>query len=87
MISTTTKSNKSKPAAPATIIKSDITAPTSIEDLVRDRPTVSGNPRNNTQLKQRARWMKGSLNHQFMRLLVKRTLQQSHNYQVLESKK
>ena len=45
-ISTTTKSNKSDTAAPATINKSDTTAPTSTEDLVRDRPTVSGNPRN-----------------------------------------
>ena len=38
--------NKSDVPVPVTIYQPDTSVPTSTEDLVRDRPTVSGNPRN-----------------------------------------
>ncbi|KAL4359468.1 hypothetical protein AHAS_Ahas08G0080400 [Arachis hypogaea] len=40
------QSNKSDVPAPAVIHLPDTPATTSMEDLVRDRPPVSGNPRN-----------------------------------------
>ena len=40
------KSNKSDTTAPAATSQPDTSSPTSTEDLIRDRPTVSGNPRN-----------------------------------------
>ena len=45
-ISTTAKSNKLDTPAPAAVHLPDTSAPTNTEDLVRDRPTVSGNPQN-----------------------------------------
>ena len=40
------QSHKSDTTAPAATHQPDTLSPTNTEDLVRDRPTVSGNPRN-----------------------------------------
>ena len=40
------QSNKSNTTALAATSQPDMSSPTSTEDLIRDRPTVSGNPRN-----------------------------------------
>ncbi|KAL4304707.1 hypothetical protein AHAS_Ahas16G0005200 [Arachis hypogaea] len=63
------KSNKSDTIAPAATSQPDTSSPTSTEDLIRDRPPVSGNPRNSFSARKDKNW-KNSSDETYMQRFV-----------------